>query len=107
LRIVSTVLAKQTTDTHKTMKLIKAFRAFKKTTAYARPGLYAFEAAYTCPRSGGREFRPIQDVPEDITEFIIDVYELSGPVGDRERDWIHSFDAKWDGTALVARQIGR
>ncbi len=88
------------------MKLLKAFRAFKKTTAYSRPGLYAFEAAWTCSKSGEREFCSLEYLPDDVTEFIIDVYELSGPIGFRDRDWIHSFEAKWDGTTLTAKPIG-
>ena len=88
------------------MKLLKAFRAFKKTTAYSRPGSYRFEAAYDCPTTGRREFCPIDHLPEGVSEFIIDVYELLGPIGDRESNWIHSFNAKWDGANLIAKQIG-
>lgn len=95
-----------TNQKHNTMKLLKAFRAFKKTTPYSRPGSYCFEAAYDCLKTGGREFCPIDYLPEDVREFIIDVYELTGPVGDRDRDWIHSFSAQWDGTTLTAKQIG-
>lgn len=88
------------------MKLLKAFRQFKKTTPYSRPGLYRFEAAYTCPKTEHREFCPIDCLPEGVSEFIIDVYELLGPIGDRESNWIHSFSAQWDGTTLSAKQIG-
>ena len=88
------------------MSLLKAFRDFKKTTPYSRKGLYEFEAAFNCPDTREREFCSIDKLPEEITEFIIDVYELTGQVGFRDREWIHSFSALWDGKTLKAKAIG-